>query len=96
MIYSEGLSQFLKLKRIVMGQFEGHSKNVEYNPLIYRFGASPVPMDDGIPPILALLDKLLEYEDHRYPYQLEACLKLLMRATDFVELPYKVRTKTLC
>uniref|UniRef100_A0A336LAI7 CSON006101 protein n=1 Tax=Culicoides sonorensis TaxID=179676 RepID=A0A336LAI7_CULSO len=52
-------------------------------------GASPNPFDDGIPPVIALFDKLIEYQDRRYPYQLDSCLRLLLRTLPFIELPFK-------
>lgn len=55
-----------------------------------RYGASPNPFDDGIPPVIALFDKLIEYQDRRYPYQLDACLRLLLKTLSFIELPFKV------
>lgn len=58
--------------------------------LSIRHGANPVPFDGGISPVLAILDKLMEYEDKVYPYQLCACLNLLLLAIPFIELPYKV------
>lgn len=60
------------------------------NLLSIRHGANPVPFDGGISPVLAILDKLMEYEDKVYPYQLCACLNLLLLAIPFIELPYKV------
>ncbi|XP_055683156.1 uncharacterized protein LOC129790022 [Lutzomyia longipalpis] len=57
--------------------------------ILLRYGANPNPMDGGSNPIIALLDKLLESEDGRYPYQLESCLKILMRAVPFIDLPFK-------
>ena len=57
---------------------------------MHRFGADPKPYDGGIIPVIAVLNKLLDYDDRRYPYQLEACLKILMRAIPYIEMPYKV------
>lgn len=59
--------------------------------ILLRYGANPSPSDGGTSPVLALMDKLLEYEDTgSYPYQLVSCLKLLLLAIPFIELPYKV------
>ncbi|XP_055716153.1 uncharacterized protein LOC129809996 [Phlebotomus papatasi] len=60
--------------------------------ILLRYGANPNPKDGGSSPIIALLDKLLESQDRRYPYQLEACLKILMRAVPFIDLPFKPYT----
>uniref|UniRef100_A0A336L9M3 CSON007105 protein n=1 Tax=Culicoides sonorensis TaxID=179676 RepID=A0A336L9M3_CULSO len=57
--------------------------------ILLRHGASPNPFDDGIPPVIALFDKLIEYQDRRYPYQLDSCLRLLLRTLSFIELPFK-------
>lgn len=60
----------------------------------FRYGASPYPPDDGVPPVIALFDKLIEYQDRHYPYQLETCLKLLLRTLPSIDLPFKVSTAT--
>ncbi|XP_059620934.1 uncharacterized protein LOC132264673 [Phlebotomus argentipes] len=60
--------------------------------ILLRYGANPNPTDGGSSAIIALLDKLLESKDRRYPYQLEACLKILMRAVPFIDLPFKPYT----
>ncbi|XP_063704655.1 uncharacterized protein LOC134834058 [Culicoides brevitarsis] len=57
--------------------------------ILLRYGASPNPFDDGLPPVIALFDKLIEYQDRRYPYQLDACLRLLLKTLSFVEMPFK-------
>lgn len=59
--------------------------------ILLRHGANPIPLDDGTPPVLAVMEKLMEFEESgSYPYQLVSCLKLLLLAIPFVELPYKV------
>lgn len=59
--------------------------------ILLRHGANPEPLDGGTSPILALMDKLMEYkESGSYPYQLVSCLKILLLALPFIELPYKV------
>lgn len=63
--------------------------------ILLRFGANPNPLDGGTPPVLAVMEKLMEFEESgSYPYQLVSCLKLLLLAIPFVELPYKVSNKT--
>ncbi|XP_029710581.1 uncharacterized protein LOC109427438 [Aedes albopictus] len=57
--------------------------------ILLRHGADPNPDDGGSSPIISLLDKLREYENRSYPYQLVSCLKLLLRCTIMIELPYK-------
>lgn len=59
---------------------------------LLRHGANPNPADGGsIMPVIALLDKLIEYDENvSYPYQLVSCLKILMLALPFIEMPYKV------
>ncbi|XP_055620669.1 uncharacterized protein LOC129764978 [Toxorhynchites rutilus septentrionalis] len=57
--------------------------------ILLRHGADPTPADGGSSPIVSILDKLLEYESRGYPYQLVSCLRLLLRCTIMVELPYK-------
>lgn len=60
--------------------------------ILLRHGANPSPHDGGISPVLALLDKLVEFnETGSYPYQLVSCLKILLLALPFIELPYKVK-----
>lgn len=76
-----------------MGATNSHSINSSLI-LNYRFGANPSPQDDGSNPIIALLDKLVESGDQHnrsYSLQLVSCLKILIRATPVVDLPYKVR-----
>ncbi|CRK91145.1 CLUMA_CG004831, isoform A [Clunio marinus] len=58
--------------------------------IFLRFGANPNPLDGGIPPVLAVMDKLIEFQEmERYPYQLVSCLKLLLSVIPSLELPYK-------
>lgn len=57
--------------------------------ILLRHGANACPVDGGNPPVLALMDKLMEYEES-YPYQLVSCLKILLLAVPYIELPYKV------
>ncbi|XP_053665075.1 uncharacterized protein LOC128714221 [Anopheles marshallii] len=57
--------------------------------ILLRHGANPCPDDGGASPVLSLLEKLSESEDRCYPFQLVSCLKLLLRTTVMVELPYK-------
>uniref|UniRef100_A0A182JGV5 Uncharacterized protein n=1 Tax=Anopheles atroparvus TaxID=41427 RepID=A0A182JGV5_ANOAO len=57
--------------------------------ILVRHGAHPCPDDGGASPVLALLDKLVECENRCYPFQLVSCLKLLLRTTTMLELPYK-------
>ncbi|XP_065082405.1 uncharacterized protein LOC135704815 [Ochlerotatus camptorhynchus] len=57
--------------------------------ILLRHGANPDPDDGGASPIISLLDKLREYENRSYPYQLVSCLKLLLRCIVMIELPYK-------
>lgn len=60
--------------------------------ILLRHGANAAPLDGGTPPALAMMDKLMEYEETgSYPYQLVSCLKILLLAIPFIELPYKVR-----
>jgi ankyrin repeat and SOCS box protein 17 len=59
--------------------------------ILLRYGGNPNGDDAGASPILALLDKLIECESGSYPYQLVSCLKLLLLAVPFIELPFKVR-----
>jgi ankyrin repeat/SOCS box protein 17 len=59
--------------------------------ILLRFGANPNPIDGGSCLILSILDKLNECETDGYPYQVVSCLEMLMRATGFFELPYKVQ-----
>jgi hypothetical protein len=62
--------------------------------ILLRHGANPEPLDGGTSPILAVMDKLMEYsESGSYPYQFVSCLKILLLAIPFIELPYKVRKK---
>lgn len=64
--------------------------------ILLRHGANARPNDGGMPPILALVDKLLEYDESgSYPYQLVSCLKILLLAVPYIELPYKVNC-TIC
>ncbi|XP_055536115.1 uncharacterized protein LOC129724872 [Wyeomyia smithii] len=57
--------------------------------ILLRHGADPNPDDGGASPIISILDKLLDYENRAYPYQLISCLELLLRCNAMVELPYK-------
>lgn len=60
--------------------------------ILLRHGANPTPCDGGIPPVIALMDKLVEYEESKsYPYQLVSCLKLIILSISFIEMPFKVR-----
>lgn len=60
--------------------------------ILLRHGANPCPLDGGISPVLAVMDKLVEYEESgSFPYQLVSCCKLLLLAIPFIELPYKVK-----
>ena len=60
--------------------------------ILLRHGANPIPDDGGMSPLLALLEKLNEYSEKRtFPYQLVSCLKILLLAVPYIELPYKVR-----
>lgn len=62
--------------------------------IFLRYGANPIANDGGISPVVALLDKLTEYDESAsYPYQLVSCFKILMLAIPFIELPYKVSIK---
>lgn len=59
--------------------------------ILLRHGANSSPVDGGISPTIALMDKLLEYEESgSYPYQLVSCLKILQLVVPYIELPYKV------
>lgn len=58
--------------------------------ILLRYGGNPRGDDGGTSPILAVMDKLIEYESGSYPYQLVSCLKLLLLAIPFIELPFKV------
>lgn len=59
--------------------------------ILLRHGANPSPLDGGTSPVLALMDKLVEFEETgSYPYQVVSCLKILLLAIPFIELPYKV------
>ncbi|XP_037026489.1 uncharacterized protein LOC119067538 [Bradysia coprophila] len=57
--------------------------------ILLRYGAEPSPTDGGIPPVLALLDKLVESPKRRYLYQLVSCLKILLRTISIIEMPFK-------
>uniref|UniRef100_A0A182T9D7 SOCS box domain-containing protein n=1 Tax=Anopheles maculatus TaxID=74869 RepID=A0A182T9D7_9DIPT len=57
--------------------------------ILLRHGANPCPDDGGASPVLSLLEKLADCENHCYPFQLVSCLKLLLRTIVMVELPYK-------
>lgn len=64
--------------------------------ILLRHGANACPTDGGVPPVLAVMDKLMEYEESgAYPYQLVSCLKILLLAVPYVELPFKVNC-TVC
>lgn len=59
--------------------------------ILLRHGANPEPLDGGTSPVIAVMDKLMEYQESgSYPYQLVSCLKILLLALPFIELPYKV------
>jgi ankyrin repeat and SOCS box protein 17 len=60
--------------------------------IFLRYGANPLATSDGgTSPIVALLDKLTDYDESAsYPYQLVSCYKILVLAIPFIELPYKV------
>lgn len=63
--------------------------------ILLRHGANPEPLDGGIQPALALLEKLTDFnETASYPYQLVSCLKILMLAIPSIIMPYKVCDKT--
>lgn len=60
--------------------------------ILLRHGANPVPNDGGSSMVLALMDKLLEYEESKsYPYQLVSCLKIIILSISSIEIPFKVR-----
>jgi ankyrin repeat and SOCS box protein 17 len=62
--------------------------------ILLRHGANPDPLDGGTSPVLAVMDKLMEYEESgSFPYQLVSCFKILLLALPFIELPYKVQKK---
>lgn len=62
--------------------------------ILLRHGANPCPLDDGSSAVLALMDKLMEHEETgSYPYQLVSCLKILLLAIPFIELPFKVQIR---
>lgn len=67
--------------------------NDEFSLYIFvlcRYGAEPSPIDCGITPVVALLDKLVESPNRRYLYQLVSCLRILLRAISIIEMPFKV------
>jgi ankyrin repeat and SOCS box protein 17 len=59
--------------------------------ILLRYGGNPNGDEAGTSPILALMDKLIDCESGSYPYQLVSCLKLLILAVPFIELPFKVK-----
>ena len=62
--------------------------------ILLRHGANPNPFDGSSSPVIALMDKLIEYEESgSFPYQLVSCLKILLLALPFIELPFKVWKK---
>lgn len=60
----------------------------------YRYGANVQPCDGGSSPIIAILDKLLESPHRKSQIELEMCLKILLKAVPFIEMPYKVSERT--
>lgn len=59
--------------------------------ILLRHGANSSPLDRGSFLTLAVMDKLIEFDESgSYPYQLVSCLKILQLAVPFIELPYKV------
>jgi ankyrin repeat and SOCS box protein 17 len=59
--------------------------------ILLRHGANPFPNDGGSSTVLALMDKLLEYEESKsYPYQLVSCLRIIISSIPSVEMPFKV------
>lgn len=67
------------------------ASNAEVLLILLRYGANPYPKDDGSNLVIALLDKLLEYESGDYPQQLITCLRILLSANPVIDLPFKVR-----
>lgn len=59
--------------------------------ILLRHGANPNPLDGGSSPVIALMDKLMEYDEcGSFPYQLVSCFRILLLALPSIELPYKV------
>lgn len=59
--------------------------------ILLRHGANPIPLDGGSSTVLALMDKLLEYEDSKsFPYQLVSCLRIIILSISCIEMPFKV------
>lgn len=57
--------------------------------ILLRHGANACPPDGGSYPVIAVMDKLLEYETGSYPYQLVSCLKILLLVIPSIVFPYK-------
>lgn len=59
--------------------------------ILLRHGANSNPCDGGMSPVIALMDKLIEYDEGKsYPYQLVSCLKIIFLSISSIEMPFKV------
>lgn len=64
--------------------------------ITYRYGASSYPRDGGTPPVISILDKLIELRGTHHQSQLNTCLKIILKTMPQIEMPYKVRYLLLC